>query len=254
MRDIINATIDEKHFLKCSTYTIARNGEGLTPCLSISIPDGLKSYWAYIDFKKSNGESIKSPRIDVEENKIFYAIPSGVLDTEGVLEIQVIFKNENGKKWKTYVKEFAVRYSINATDDIPDKEDFITEAQKLLDEIEERANNGDLNNYYTKTETDTLVKNSIKIWQPNTEYKVGDCCLMETIGYLGATQTVIAICIKNHISSTMPIEDIADKNWKINLIYAETSIRDGQGNSIFETYATKYELTAAIGEALEGDY
>ena len=98
MRDIINAIIDEKHFLKCSTYTIARNGEGLTPCLSVVIPDGLKSYWAYIDFKKSNGERIKSPRIDVVEGKIDYAIPSGVLDTEGVLEIQVIFKNENGKK------------------------------------------------------------------------------------------------------------------------------------------------------------
>lgn len=152
MRDIINATIGENHFFKCSTYSIARNGEGLFPCLSISIPDGLLEYWAYIDFKKPNGEKFKTPRIDVNEGKIIYNIPSAVLDEDGKLEAQVVFQNGDGKIWKTYVKEFAVRYSINATDEIPDKEDFIAEAQKLVDEavktaksVEERANNGEFN-------------------------------------------------------------------------------------------------------------
>ena len=150
MRDIINASIGVDHFLKCPTYTIARNGEGLTPCLSIAIPDGLLKYWAYIDFKKPNGETYKTPRIDYTEGKIVYNIPSAVLDADGHLEAQVVFQNADGAIWKTYVKEFAVRSSINATDDIPDKEDFITEAQKLLDEavetaksVEERANSGE---------------------------------------------------------------------------------------------------------------
>ena len=152
MRDIINATLKSDHFLKCSTYSIARNGEGLTPCLSISIPDNLTKYWAYIDFKKPNGETFKTPRIDVTDGKIEYNIPHAVLDVEGKLEVQVIFQNENNEIWKSYVKEFVVRYSINATDDIPDKEDFITNAQTLLDEavntaksVEERANNGEFN-------------------------------------------------------------------------------------------------------------
>lgn len=150
MRDIINAIISDDHFLRCKDYSIARNGEGLTPCLSIVIPAGLYKFWAYIDFKKPNGETFKTPRIDVDEGKIIYNIPSGVLDDEGQLEVQVVFQNADGEIWKTYVKEFAVRYSINATDDIPDKPDFITEAQKLLDEavataksVEERANNGE---------------------------------------------------------------------------------------------------------------
>ena len=135
MRDIINAILGEDHFFKCSTYSLARNGEGLTPCLSISIPENLAKYWAYIDFKKPNGETFKTPRIDVAEGKIIYNIPCAVLDFEGELEVQIVFQNEDGAIWKSYVKEFAVRYSINAVDDIPDKEDFITEAQKLLDEI-----------------------------------------------------------------------------------------------------------------------
>lgn len=152
MRDIINATLGDDHFLKCSTYSIARNGEGLTPCLSISIPERLCKYWAYIDFKKSNGETFKTERIDVEEQKINYNIQNAVLDVDGKLEVQVIFQNANNEVWKSYVKEFAVRYSINATDEIPGKEDFIAQAQKVLDEVtataqdlEERANNGEFN-------------------------------------------------------------------------------------------------------------
>ena len=119
MRDIINAKICEDHFLKCSTYSIARNGEGLTPCLSISIPDGLLDFWAYIDFKKPNGETFKTARIDVSEGKITYNIPKAVLDADGKLEVQVVFQNANGEIWKTYVKEFAVRlptiYPIKTT-------------------------------------------------------------------------------------------------------------------------------------------
>ena len=167
MRDIINATLCDNHFLKCDQYSIARNGEGLTPCLSISIPERLSKYWAYIDFKKSNGETFKTPRIDVSDNTIKYDIDGSVLDNEGKLEVQIIFQNENNKVWKSYVKEFAVRYSINATDDIPDKQDFIAEAQKtlddankVLDEIKETGGTGgevDLSNYYTKTEIDTIV-------------------------------------------------------------------------------------------------
>ena len=136
MRDIISAIIGEDHFLRCSTYSIARNGEGLTPCLSISIPEGLCDYWAYIDFRKPNGETFKTPRIDGVDGRLVYNMPCSVLDVEGQLEVQAVFQNADGEIWKTYVKEFAVRQSINAVDDIPDKQDFITEAQKLLDEIE----------------------------------------------------------------------------------------------------------------------
>ena len=54
---------------------------------------------------------------------------------EGKLKLQVLFQNEDGAVWKTYKKPFTVRGSINAVDDIPDKEDFIADAQKVLDEI-----------------------------------------------------------------------------------------------------------------------
>lgn len=168
MRDIIKATLGGDHFIKCQTYTIARNGEGLTPCLSVAIPENLCKYWAYIDFKKPNGETFKTPRIDVVEGILEYNIPCAVLDVDGKLYLQIIFQNELSEIWKSYVKEFVVRESINAVDDIPKKEDFITEAQKVIDEaeataksIEERANNGEFDgekgekgDSYVLTETD----------------------------------------------------------------------------------------------------
>ena len=135
MRDIINATLCENHFLKCDTYTIARNGEGLTPCLSVTIPEGVRDFWVYINFEKSNGETFITPRIDLTDGKIVYNIPSAVLDVDGLLGVQIEFKKDDGATWKSYTKEFAVRRSINAVDDIPEKEDFIAEAQKLLDEL-----------------------------------------------------------------------------------------------------------------------
>ena len=171
MRDIINATLGNDHFLKCSTYSIARNGEGLAPCLSISIPENLTKYWAYIDFKKANGETFKTPRIDVADGKIEYNIPHAVLDNEGKLEVQVIFQNENNEIWKSYVKEFVVRYSINATDDIPEKQDFITEAQKLLDAISGTVDSGGVVEFVVVNELPTEeIKNAIYL-VPNGDEK-----------------------------------------------------------------------------------
>jgi hypothetical protein len=89
----------------------------------------------------SNGEKFKSPRLNVEGNKATYTVPPYVL-IEGKLKIQVLFQNEHGKIWKSYKKPFTVRPSINAVEDIPEKEDFIAEAQKLLDEIEKGGTGG----------------------------------------------------------------------------------------------------------------
>lgn len=140
MRDIIKITVDADHYLRCPVDTIARDGEGNVTELEITFPEKLASYWVYLDFKMSNGEKFKSPRLDVEGNKATYTVPPYVL-VEGKLKMQVLFQNEHGKIWKSYKKPFNVRPSINAVEDIPDKEDFIAEAQKLLDEIEKGGEN-----------------------------------------------------------------------------------------------------------------
>lgn len=141
MHDIIKILVDADHYLRCPVDTIARDGEGDVIKLEITFPEKLSSYWVYLDFKMPNGEKFKSPRLDVEGNTATYTVPPYVL-IEGKLKMQVLFKNADGATWKSYKKPFTVRPSINAVDDIPDKEDFIAEAQKLLDDIKNSGGGG----------------------------------------------------------------------------------------------------------------
>ena len=126
MVDIISINITDTHIFECQTDTIARSGEASTPVLQITFPARFVDRWPYLDFKKPNGESFRSPRLDTEGNTALFPMPLYLLDTEGTLEAQFIAQDESGLVWKTYTKKFDVKYSINAADDIPEKEDFST--------------------------------------------------------------------------------------------------------------------------------
>lgn len=135
MKDIIQVNIGEDHIFNCDRKKIARTGESSVTRLEIALEENLSECWAYLDFKKANGETVKTPKLEIVDNRAVYDIPLGVLDVVGDLEVQLVLQRESGEIWKSDVKKFFVCKSINATDDIPDKEDFITEAQKLLDEL-----------------------------------------------------------------------------------------------------------------------
>lgn len=137
MKDKIYATLNKEHTLDCSTTIIGRVGENYISILEITLEESLSNYWLYLDFAKPNGSTYKTSKIDVIENKAIYEIPNALLSERGTLAMQVVLQSENGEVWKSTIKRFTVKNSINATDDIPDQDDFITEAQKVLNEIEE---------------------------------------------------------------------------------------------------------------------
>ena len=134
-RDTIEVIVGDDHSFNCSVTTLGRAGENNISQLEITIPDELAGFDAYLDFKKPGGETVRTPRLAIEGNKIEYDVPLSLLDQNGNIEVQIILQDESGYIWKGVVKKFTVLKSINAVDDIPEKEDFITEAQKLLDEI-----------------------------------------------------------------------------------------------------------------------
>lgn len=138
----ISIIIGKDHFVRCSTEVIARDGEGLVHRFAIEIPENFAELWAYLDFKLPNGEKYKTARLPIENNLITYDIPAYVLNGDGVLKVQLVLQDGNGLVWKSNPKKFTVRGSINAVDDIPDKEDFIAEAQRILDEIQYGDNVG----------------------------------------------------------------------------------------------------------------
>lgn len=136
MKERIIITLDTDHHLNCEEIAIARRDENDVKEFEIKLLDSLNDYWAYIDFEKSDGTKIKTPKLNVTNGMAYYVIPNSLVDTNGELKTQIVLQKETGEVWKSDTKIFYVENSINATDDIPDKEDFITQAQKTLSDIE----------------------------------------------------------------------------------------------------------------------
>ena len=140
-KDTVSVTIGEDHSYNCTVVTLGRTGENAVSQLEITIPEELSGFWAYLDFKKPRGQTVKTPKLDIVNNKIEYDIPAGLLNENGNLEVQLVLQSETGEIWKSSVKKYVVLKSIDASEDIPEKEDFITEAQKVLDSIDETVSN-----------------------------------------------------------------------------------------------------------------
>lgn len=151
MKNRIQINLGTDHTLECTDKIIGRAGEGLVSRLEITIPDALSNYDAYIDFEKPDGETLRTPKLEAEGNVAFYDVPQYLLIDSGEIKVQLVFEKASGSVWKSSKKRYTILKSINAVEDIPEKEDFISIAQKLIDELsgevaeiaETLANNAD---------------------------------------------------------------------------------------------------------------
>jgi hypothetical protein len=134
MKEKICARISENHEYICETKGIARSGENICTQLELSLDECLCDYWVYIDFTKPDGTTYKTPKLDIVDNKVTYDLPNALLSRKGELKVQAVLQKEDGEIWKSTIKHYTISTSINATDDIPNQEDFITEAQKILND------------------------------------------------------------------------------------------------------------------------
>ena len=137
-KETIKVTIGDDHSYNCTAVTMGRTGENAIAQLEITIPEALRHFWPYLDFKKPEGGAVRSPRLDVVNGVITYDIPSGVLDENGNLEVQLVLQNESGEIWKSATKKYVVLKSIDAEGSVSEKEDFFSEAQKTLDEVDSK--------------------------------------------------------------------------------------------------------------------
>ena len=96
---------------------------------------------------------------------------------------------------------------------------------------------------------ESVPTSAIRMWQPNTEYKVGDYCLWQYYTNSGDDKTAVNItylmyCKEKHTStSSLPSHQqcwIAQSN-------VECATKDGLGRYIVGTYATKEELVGTLG-------
>lgn len=158
--DKICVEISDNHTYQCNAATLSRAGENEVTKLELVVPEELSSYWAYLDFKTPTGEKYKTTRLEIVDNKIEYEIPLYLISQKGYVEVQLVLQNDSGKIWKSTVKKYTVLTSINAVDDIPEseKDDFITEAQRLLDTLEPYID--ELKNKALPTNIASAIKNT----------------------------------------------------------------------------------------------
>lgn len=135
MEDKILVNLSTDHTFESDTDIIGREGEGNTSRFEITIPEKLIGCSVYLDFEKPNGEKLRTPKLEIENSVAVYDVVPYLLTDDGEIKVQAVLKTENGQTWKSSIKICINQNSINALDDIPEKEDFMSEAQKVLDEL-----------------------------------------------------------------------------------------------------------------------
>ena len=138
----VTLNTDANHTFESADTVIGRAGEGSTTRMEITIPTELTGCSVYLDFEKPNGEKLRTPQLDLENSKAVYDVVQYLLTDYGEIKVQAVCITDDSKIWKSSKKTYHILKSINAIDDIPEKEDFMTEAQKLLDELREANTNG----------------------------------------------------------------------------------------------------------------
>jgi hypothetical protein len=135
--------VTEEHLLKSDAYSIGRRGENEAEIIRVILPEDLQDKWLFLEFEKPDGTKFTTSKIDIINGVGEYSISGNLLDTAGMLKLEVVMRDEKGICWKSEPKKYSVIESINASDEVEKSNpDFITEAQKLLDEIKETGGGG----------------------------------------------------------------------------------------------------------------
>lgn len=138
MIDTYFITIKENGEVHAENYVLLADGENNSKRFVVSIPDKLSNKWIYVEFEKPSGDKSTSRRLipTLQENRyvVEYDLSGAILDFSGFLCVQFIARDETGLVWKSDTKNFIVKYSINATNEVVENNsDFILDLQKQLD-------------------------------------------------------------------------------------------------------------------------
>ncbi len=136
--------ITDNHLLKSDAYSIGRRGENEAEIIQVILPKDLQDKWLFLEFEKPDGTKFVTPKIEIFNGVGEYSISGNLLDQAGMLKLEVVLRDENGVCWKSESKKYSVIESINASDEVEKSNpDFITEAQKVIEDVETKLDNGE---------------------------------------------------------------------------------------------------------------
>ena len=133
----ICASIDKNHIWHCDTKTIGRQGENICTQLEITLEECLCDSWVYLHFEKADGTTKVTEKLNIIDNVVIYEIGNDLLKVAGDLKVFVELHKESGLVWRSSIKTYTVLDQFDGTEQIENKEDFITNAQKTLNNMEE---------------------------------------------------------------------------------------------------------------------
>lgn len=130
--------LKKDHTIKAHGVVLGVDEENKSEVIHVYIEDtALYDKWAYIEFVLENGVEFLTTRLEIENGAIHYVIPNSIM-VNGFLKVQVVFRDSTEWIWKSFVKQFVVRNSLNVGDDVAEENpDFITDAQRILDEAQQ---------------------------------------------------------------------------------------------------------------------
>lgn len=142
MKDVIKVNLSTDHFYECATDVIGREGEGNVTQLEIDIPVSLLTCHIYLDFTKPNGETLRTPELEVINGVARYTVVPYLLTDAGEIKVQIVVTTSDGVTWKSSTKTYYNLHSVNAEDFInnhPQREDFFTQAQRVLSDLSQEV-------------------------------------------------------------------------------------------------------------------
>ena len=118
MKDKITVNIGTDHSYDCKTDVIGRAGEGNVTQMEFKIPSKLCSCSLYLDFEKPNGETYRTPKLAIIDGVATYNVQPFVLTDSGEIKVQAVFEKASGEIWKSEIKMYTNRKSINISEDV----------------------------------------------------------------------------------------------------------------------------------------
>lgn len=130
--------LNDDRTIKCDKTIIGKTLENKATILHFTLAEEMIDKDFYIEFEKPDGAKVSTPKLEIKDKEVEYAIPNSLLDIKGNLKTEVVLRKD-GVVFKTYTITFNILNSINATEEIAEQfPDFITDAQKVIDEFQDK--------------------------------------------------------------------------------------------------------------------
>ena len=206
---LVEISIKDDRSISCSSDVIGKENENKSTTLAIYLQDEMSNKNIFLEFEKANGDKFVSQELQILNNDqgyyVTFDMPNSLLDIEGPLLMEVVLRTDDNYVFKTYTFKFYVLHSINASEKVEeDNPDFISNAQKTLDETQEALSQAQ--------QTLSVMEGIVDITGDGTLFLANDGKYKEvsggTMDYDDLENKPITRIVSNDMENPYPLRDL----------------------------------------------